>query len=130
MPKNRNSRPQAVYKMPIDVPVATVAGRKSKKGSSTSKAKKTRCITRYFDVTVRISAEEHARGKPYFEETKRLPRFVLDAYREKLNRAESNDKSARLRILAGNIDILEPVLKEMYAQGKLAFLTKREHSDS
>ena len=125
----RNSRPQPVSKMPVDVPVGSAAGRKAKKGNSTQTAKKTRSKARYFEVTIRIPAEEYARGKPYFEETKRLPRFVLDAYREKLNRAESNDKSARLRILAGNIDILEPVLKEMYAQGKLAFLTKREHSD-
>jgi hypothetical protein len=47
---------------------------------------------------------------------------VLEADREKLNRAEANDKAARLRILAGNIELLEPILKEMHAQGKLSFL--------
>jgi hypothetical protein len=108
-----------------NVPVGSVAGRKTKKGSSTPKAKTKRSTARFFEVKIRITAEEYARGQPYFQGQRHLSRFALDAFREKLNRAEANDKAARLRILAGNMELLEPVLKEMYAQGKLAFLKEQ-----
>jgi hypothetical protein len=75
-------------------------------------------------VKIRITAEEYARGQPYFQELKYLPRFMLDAYAERVNRAESNNKAARIRILAGNMDLLEPIIREMHAQGRLKFLSE------
>jgi hypothetical protein len=109
-------------KVANNLPVATVAGRGTKKGTSTPKAKMNRSTARYFEVKIRITRDEFERGLPYFENEKYLSRFVLDAYREKVNRAVANDKTARLRILMGNMEILEPVLKEMYKCGKLDFL--------
>jgi len=106
------------------VPVGSVKRRTAEKRSSTSKAKKTRSTARYFEVKIRLTADEHARGLPYYKEEKLLSRYVVDAYLEKINRSEANDKAARLRILAGNMELLEPVLKEMHAQGKLAFLSE------
>jgi hypothetical protein len=44
--------------------------------------------------------------------------------KEKLNRAESNDKAGRLRVMANNIELLLPVITEMHKQGKLDFLLK------
>jgi hypothetical protein len=54
------------------LPVGNVAGRKAKKGNSTRKAKKTRSTLRYFEVKIRIPAEEYARGQAYFAEKKYL----------------------------------------------------------
>ena len=105
-----------------NLPVGSSMRRKTKNGSSTPKAKKTRSTGRYFEVKIRITAEDHARGQPYFKEKKYLPRYALDAYLERLNRAEANDKSARLRILAGNAELLLPIIQEMYQQGKLNFI--------
>ena len=104
------------------VPVGSSMKRKAKKGSSTRTAKKTRSTPRYFEVKIRIPAEDYVRGQAYFDEKKYLPKFFLDAYQEKINRAEANNKAARLRLLAGNIELLEPILKEMHKQGKLNFL--------
>jgi len=108
------------------LPVGRLEKRSAKKGSSTQSAKKPRSTTRYVEVKFRISAEEYDRGLPYFDELKYLPKFLLDAYRERINRAEANNKSARMRTLLGNIEILEPVLKEMYAKGQLGFLFARK----
>ena len=105
-----------------NLPVGSGERRKIKNGNSTQKVKKPRSTPRYFEVKFRISAEEYARGLPYFDELKYLPKFLLDLYRERVNRAEANNKSARQRILVGNVELLEPVLKEMKAQGKLDFL--------
>ena len=104
------------------LPVGSSTGRKTQKGSSTRKTVKTRSTPRYFEVKIRIPAEDYARGQAYFDEKKYLPKFFLDAYQEKVNRAEANNKAARLRVLAGNIELLEPILKEMHKQGKLNFL--------
>jgi hypothetical protein len=73
-----------------------------------------------------MSAEDFVRGQPYFGELKYLGKFMLDAYTEKLNRAESNDKAGRLRALANNIELLLPVITEMHKQGKLNFLSVQE----
>jgi hypothetical protein len=107
---------------PGNLPVGRNMRRKAKKGNSTQKAKKTRSASRLVEVKIRLSAEDYARGQPYFDELKYLPKFFVDAYMEKVNRAESNSKSARLRTLMGNIEILEPVLIEMAKCGKLNFL--------
>jgi hypothetical protein len=104
---------------PNNVPVGSGA---AQKGNSTRKPKTTRSTPRFYEVKIHISAEDFARGQPYFGELKHLGKFMLDAYKEKLNRAESNDKAGRLRILMGNMEILEPVLKEMCERGKLDFL--------
>ena len=112
-----------------NLPVGSTVKRGSKKSNSTPKVKKPRSMPRFFEVKIRISAEDYARGKPYFSEKKYLPRFVLDAYQEKVNRAEANSKSARTRILLSNMELLEPVLKEMYAQGKLNFLQTQGGDD-
>ena len=104
------------------LPVGRNKRRTAKKGNSTQKPKKTRSTPRYFEVKFRITAEDYARGQPYFDDPKYLPKFCIDAFLEKVNRAEANSKSARLRTLMGNIEILEPVLKEMYARGHLNFL--------
>ena len=112
-----------------NLPVGSSMRRKTKNGSSTPKAKKTRSTGRYFEVKIRITAEDHARGKPYFKEEKYLSRYVLDAYLERLNRAESNNKAARLRILADNVELLLPIIKEMHQQGKLNFLTAQNRED-
>ena len=105
-----------------NLPVGSSERRSAKKGNSTRSVKKTRSTPRYIEVKIRISAEEYARGMPYFIEKKFLPKFLIDAYAEKVNRAESNNKAARLKSLAGNIELLEPILKEMHKQKKLNFL--------
>jgi hypothetical protein len=102
--------------------IVPVGNRSGYKGNSTPKAKKPHSTGRYVDLKIRLPIGEYNRGLPYFEDQKYLSHYVLDAFREKINRAEANDKAGRLRILAGNIALLEPVLKEMYTQGKLNFL--------
>jgi hypothetical protein len=79
-----------------------------------------RCVR----LKVMIPVEDYERGLPYFGSRKNLNRYVVESFRERVNRSAANDKTARLRTLMGNIEILEQVLKEMYAQGKLNFLFK------
>jgi hypothetical protein len=111
-------------KTPERPKIVPVGSRITTKGSSTPKPKKTRSAPRFYEVKIRIPAEDFARGQPYFGELKHLGKFMQDAYKEKLNRAESNDKAGRLRVLANNIEILLPVITEMHKQGKLDFLLK------
>ena len=108
--------------MTKNLPVGTAAKRNVKIGNSTPKAKKPSFRKRYFEVKIRIPEEDFARGQPFFHEEKYLSRYVLGAYQERVNRAEGNSKSARTRILAGNIELLLPIIKEMHSQGKLDFL--------
>jgi len=77
---------------------------------------------RFFEIKVRITANEYAWGLPYFGEQKYLSKFVLESYREKIKRAEAHDKEARQRNLSGNIELLVTLLKEAYARGELDFL--------
>jgi hypothetical protein len=107
---------------PNIVPVGSSSARK---GNSTPKQKKKPVAPRFYEVKIRLPAEDFTRGQPYFGELKHLGKFMLDAYREKLNRAESNDKAGRLRVLANNIERLLPVITEMYKQGKLDFMFNR-----
>jgi len=109
-------------KISKNLPVGRNTRRKIKKGSSTPKTSKNRCTSRFVDVKIRMSAELYARGLPYFDELKYLPKYLIDAYTERVNRAESNNKAARLRILMGNMDLLQPILEEMAKCGKLNFL--------
>jgi len=108
--------------IPVEVPVSTFAGRTGKQGSSTRETVKKRPAARFVEVKICLSAEEYARGLPYFREKKHLPKFFVDAYTEIINRAEANNKAARRRKLMSDIDLLKPVLKEMFAQGELDFL--------
>jgi len=66
--------------------------RKTKTGSSTPKKPKTSPAPRFYKVEIRISAEEYAWGLPYFGEQKYLQKFVSEAYREKVKRAEAHDE--------------------------------------
>ena len=103
--------------------------RKTKTGSSTQKKRKPRPAPRFYKVEIRITAEEYACGLPYFNEQKYLSKFVQDAYREKVKRASAHDKEARQRSLASDISLLEPLIKEMHAQGKLEFLYGNRRND-
>jgi len=114
--------PRAPKKAAKNLPVGSAVKRKTKKGNPAQKGKKKPSRRRFVEVKLRITVEDFARGQPYFHEEKYLPRYVIDAYLERVNRAEANNKSARARILAGNVELLEPVLREMHAQGKLGFL--------
>jgi len=106
---------------PKNLPVGRNTKRIAKKGNPTPKKPKKRAMPRFYDVKIRITADDYIRGQPYFQEKKLLPRFVFDAYIERVNRAESNNKTARFRALTGNIELLLPVLKEAAAQGRLDF---------
>jgi hypothetical protein len=99
--------------------------RKTKTGSSTPNAKKKNPIPRFYEVKIRITADEYAWGLPYFGEQKYLSKFVMESYREKVKRAEAHDKEAKQRAIISNINLLEPVLKEMFQQGKLGFLNEK-----
>ena len=109
-------------KPPKLVPVGKNTGRGAKKGNPTPKTKKKRSIPRFYKIEIRITAEEYVRGQPYFEDKKYLHRFVLDAYREKVNRSEAHDKAGRQQALNTNIGLLVTVMKEAAAQGQLDFL--------
>ena len=109
-------------KSPKNLPVGSVTRRKTKKGNSTPKGKKPPLKRRFVEVKVKIPAEDFARGQAYFHEEKYLSRYLLDSYLERVNRAEANNKASRARILAGNIELLLPIIKEMHDQGKLEFL--------
>jgi hypothetical protein len=113
-------------KLPSNLPVATVAKRGVKKGTSAPKAKTPRSKGRYIDLKIRLPIEEYNRGLPYFENPKNLVRFILDAVREKINRAEANDKAGRLKKLLTDETLLLPVLNHMQKTGKLNFLSVQE----
>ena len=95
---------------------------KTKTGSSIPKKSKTSPAPRFYEIKIRITAEEYDSGKPFFEELKYLPKFVVEAYREKVKRAEAADKFTRQRTIASNMNLLLPLIREMYQQGKLDFL--------
>jgi hypothetical protein len=109
-------------KQPGKVTIGTAIERNIKKGNSTQKNEKGRSAPRFYEIKFRIPAEDFARGQPYFQEQKYLARFILDAYREKVNRSESYDKAGRLRAMKNNMDLFLPILKTLHAEGKLDFL--------
>ena len=117
--KGSMSTPKKYLKKPI---IGSDTRRKTKTGSSTQKPKKARPTPRFYEVKIRITAEEYAWGILYFGEQKYLSKFVLESYWEKVKRAEAHDKEAKQRALVSNVNLLEPVLKEMLAAGKLNFL--------
>jgi len=96
--------------------------RKTKQGNSTPKKPKTRPTPRFHKVEIRISHEEYEWARPYFDDDKYLSKFTLEAFREKVKRAEAHDKEARQRNLISNATLLEPVIQELHRQGKLGFL--------
>jgi len=103
---------------------------KIKTGTSHPKHKKASPAPRFFEVKIRLSAEEYAWGLPYFDNQKYLSKFLLESYREKIKRAEAHDKEAKQRALVINMNLLEPVLREMYQQGKLGFLNENREGES
>jgi hypothetical protein len=119
-----------VRKMPSGTPKKTARKpligsdnkRKAKKGNSIPKTVRKRPAPRFYEVKILINAEEYAWGLPYFDEQKYLSKFMLESYREKVKRAEAHDKEAKQRALISNMNLLEPVLQEMFRQGKLDFL--------
>jgi hypothetical protein len=122
--------PVGTAKNPLKKPsIGSDTGRKTKTGNSIPQSKRKRPVPRFYEVKIRITAEEYAWGLPYFNGQKYLQKFVLDAYREKVKRSEAHDKEAKQRALAGNISLLEPLIKEMYAQGKLGFLYEHGRND-
>jgi hypothetical protein len=122
--------PTGTTKKPLEKPsIGSDMRRKTKTGNSTPKSKRKCPAPRFYEVKIRITAEEYAWGLPYFNEQKYLQKFVLDAYREKVKRSEAHDKEAKQRALISNINLLEPILKEMYRQGKLGFLCERKGGD-
>jgi hypothetical protein len=102
---------------------------KQKKGNPTPRAKTKRPTPKFYDVKIRLSVEDYARGLPYFANQKHFSKFILDAYWEKVKRAEAHDKEAKQKRLTSDMNALEPVLKEMYAQGKLSFLNGEGKGD-
>jgi len=106
--------------------IGTDTRRKQKKGNPIQNLKKTRSAPRFYDIKIRITADEYARGLLFFEAQKYLQKFVLDAYREKVKRAEAHDKEAKQKILISNIALLEPLIQEMFRQGKLGFLNENK----
>ena len=96
--------------------------RKTKTGKTIPKKPETPSVPRFYEVTIRITKGEHDWALPYFDDDKYLSKFVLEAFREKVKRAEAHDKEARLRNLISNATLLEPVIQELYRQGKLGFL--------
>jgi hypothetical protein len=96
--------------------------RKSKKGSSIPKTAEKRSTARFYEVKIRITAKEYAWGLPYFDEQKYLSKFILESFREKVKRAEAHDKEAKQRALVSNMNLLLPILQELFQQEKLGFL--------
>ena len=103
--------------------IGTDTKRKLQKGNSIPKKKKPTLKKRFYEIKIRITTEEYDRGLPFFEEQKYLQKFVLDAYREKVKRAEAHDKEAKQKCLVSNMALLLPVIQEMHSQGKLNFIT-------
>jgi hypothetical protein len=99
--------------------------RKTKNGKTTRQTPTKRPVAKIHDVKIRLSAEDYSAGLPYFNEAKYLPKFAIDAYREKVKRAEAHDKEAKQKALVGDMNRLEQVLREMHTQGKLGFLNEK-----
>ena len=112
-----------------NLPVGRTVKPKTQKGNSTPKKKKAPPVRRFFEIKIKVPADDFTRGQTYFHEERYASRYILDAYLERVNRAEANNKSSRARILAGNMELLLPILKEMHTQGMLDFLLTagREH---
>jgi hypothetical protein len=113
-------------KSPVRPKIVPVRNKATQRGNSTQKEKTNRSTARYVEVKIRITRDEFTRGLSYFENEKYLSRFVLEAYREKVNRAESHDKAARLKKLLTDETLLLSVLKHMQETGKLNFLSVQE----
>jgi hypothetical protein len=99
--------------------------RKTKKGSSLPKTQKKSDTAHFHKVEFWITAEEYESGKPFFEEPKYLPKFAVEAYREKVKRTEAADKFTRQRTLASNVKLIEPLIRELFDQGKLGYLNDK-----
>jgi hypothetical protein len=75
-------------------------------------------------VKIRVVKSDYERGLPYFGSRRKLNEFIVEAFKEKVNRAEANDKAAKRQQVITNAALLEPVIRELHEQGKLNFLNK------
>jgi hypothetical protein len=107
---------------PKNLPTSTVKKPGKKRHNQIPKTKKRAVVPRYVQFMIRLSTDDFLRGLPYFQDRENLKRFTLEAVREKINRAEANDKAARMKKLVTNMDELADVLREMAKSGKLGFL--------
>ena len=113
-------------KKPVKASTGTGNKPKIKKGGSSPRKPKKRTTAKFYDVKIRITAEEFNRGSPYHDGLKYLKKFVMDAYREKIKRTESNDKETKQKALISSAALLEPVIRELYQQGKLGYLVENK----
>jgi hypothetical protein len=109
-------------KPPKNLPTSSVAKRGTKKGVYTPKPKKKRSTGRYMQIMIRLSKEDFDRGLPYFGDKDSLKKYVIEAFHEKVNRAEANDKAARTKKLLTDENLLLSVLTHMKETGKLKSL--------
>ena len=116
----------APKKPPKMVQNSTAMKRKAKFWKTIPEKQKKRSVPRFYEIKIRITAEEYARGLPYFTGQKYLSKFLLDSFREKINRAEANDKKIAAVRFRNDAKILEPLLRELYQQGKLDFLCEKK----
>jgi short subunit dehydrogenase-like uncharacterized protein len=114
--------PRVASKMPNKVPTSTAVKRKSKKPDTTPKRKNKAVEPQYIEVKIRVPYGDYQRGMPYFEARENLNKFTVEALREKINRAEANDKAGRRKKLLTDEYLLLEVLKDMQGTGKLKFL--------
>jgi hypothetical protein len=84
---------------------------------------------RYVRLEIRVPVDDYERGLPFFGDRKRLNQYVVEALQERINRAEANDKTSRLRKLMTDMNLLLPALKELWNEGKLGFLNEREFGE-
>jgi hypothetical protein len=77
---------------------------------------------RYLRLKIMVPMEDYERGLPYFGSRRNLNQYVVESFRERVNRAEANDKAGRIRRLNNDADLLLPVIRELATQGKLDFL--------
>jgi hypothetical protein len=71
---------------------------------------------------IRLPKDDFNRGLSYFGDKPNLKNYVIEAYRERVNRAEANDKAGHLRKLLTDEALLLTVLQHMKETGKLDFL--------
>ena len=96
--------------------------RKIKTGRSTAEKQNKSHAPLFHIVEIRLSDDDYQRGLPYFENKKYLNNFIQKAYMEKVKHLESHDKFTRQRTLASNSKLIEPLIKELFEQGKLDYL--------
>jgi hypothetical protein len=111
--------------MAENLPVSTADGLGEKRRIQMPKGLKEGATGCYVRLEIRVSLEDYERGLPYFGSRERLNDFAVEALRERINRAEANDKISRRRKMESDMNELLPVLSELARQGKLDFLHRK-----